>query len=152
MATKVKDQAQDLTGAAPESLNLSDAEVADARAEGAKEAVKESAKDAYTALTDGNLPSDIEPAPYHGSDESQQYAFMIDFGIDQLTEMVEKKDSPVTDTMAAGLLNLERNGQNRTPYVKLLMKRLGLKGRDELRSVAPGGPDYTNDLTNITDL
>ena len=152
--TKAKDDGTipDLSNAAPEGIALSKDEQVDARKDGAKQAVKDQAADTYKALTDGALPGEPVTDPYLGSDESQMYAYMLDDGADAFVKRLTEKDSPITDTMAAGLLKLERNGQNRTIYVKALMKRLGRKGKDELLEVADGGPDYTNDQTNISDL
>jgi hypothetical protein len=135
---------------APDGLALSDSEAKTARHEGAKEAIKDAAKDSYTALTDGVLPG-APPSEheYPGSGESQQYAGLIELDVARF-EKVAASDE-ITDTMAAGLLKLERAGQNRTPYVKALMKRLGLKGED-LFKVTTAGPSYTNDVTNITSL
>lgn len=153
MAPKKEDTTgTDLVDNAPEGLSISDAEAKKARHEGAIEAVKEQGKDARDFLTDGNLPGEPSTDPYAGSDESQQYAWMIDQGLDAFTELLNRKDSPVTEVKAAGLLNLERAGQNRTEYVKLLMKRLKLSGKDDLLKVTSAGPSYTNDLTNISEL
>ncbi len=151
MTTKKHDVTTPDPAAAPEGVAISEKEVIAARSEGAKEAVKEQAKDTYKALTDGALPGDPEPDPYLGSDESNTYAYMLEDGPDAFDERVNGKDSPVTDVMAAGLLKLERAGQNRTPYVKTLLKRLGLKGKD-IHKVTDAGPNYTNDLSNISDL
>lgn len=150
--TTQKNTEADVSKNAPEGLALSPAEQVAARKEGAKDDVKEIGKTAHHALTDGNLPGEPATDPYAGSDESQQYAWMIDQALDAFTELLNRKDSPVTDVMAAGLLKLERAGQNRTEYVKLLMKRLKLKGKDDLLTVTQAGPSYTNDMTNISEL
>lgn len=141
---------QNLDKNAADGLKLSDAEIAKARKEGAKEDIKETAKDVHRALTDGNLPGEPPARSWHGSDEIQPWAYILDLGIDAFEEKVSKsnKTDPVPDEKVYGLLALERNGQNRTPYVKAAMKRLGLKA-DELPG---GGPAHTNDLTSITDL
>lgn len=152
MTTNSKDTTgTNLKDNAPPGLTVTDAEAKKARHEGALETVKEAAKDARKALTDGAQPGDPVFDQYLGSDESQQYAWMIKDGVDQFEERVNGKDSPVTDVMAAGLLKLERAGQNRTPYVKTLLKRLGIKGKD-IAKVTTAGPSYTNDMSNITDL
>jgi hypothetical protein len=134
---------------APEGLQLSDAEMAKARKEGANEDVKDAAKDSHRSLTDGVLPGEIpDQNRFHGWEESQQWAHNLDLGVDAFVEAVTGKDSQIPDEKVYGLLALERNGQNRTPYVKAMMKRLKVKA-DELPG---GGPSYTNDVTNITDL
>lgn len=141
-------QAATVAANAPAGLDISEAEIVKQRAEGAKEAVKESAKDAYTLLVDGGLP-DPAPNKWQGSDEIQMWAHIIDLGLDAFEERVASKgDDAIPEEKVYGLLALERNGKNRTPYVKAMMKRLKLKA-DELPG---GGPAYTNDISNITDL
>jgi len=55
----------------------------------------------------------------------------------------------VTNGAVYGLLALERNGQNRTDYVKAAIKRLKLTKDDPLPG---GGPGYTNDVHPVSDL
>ncbi len=151
MATTNKNPAEEnLKDNAPEGLALSDSELAAARKEGAKEDAKEIAKDVHRSLTDGVLPGEPPSHQYHGWEETQQWAHNLDLGIEAFEDKVSKsnKEDPIPDEKVYGLLALERNGQNRTPYVKAMMKRLKLKA-DELPG---GGPSYTNDVTNITDL
>jgi len=150
MANSKNPAEQNLDSNAPEGVKLSDSEIAAARKEGAKEDVKEIAKDTHRALTDGVLPGEPPARQWLGSDEIQGYAHNLDLGVDAFEEKVSKanKEDPVPDEKVYGLLALERNGQNRTPYVKAMMKRLKLKA-DELPG---GGPAYTNDLTSISDL
>jgi len=152
MTANRKNTPSDLDQHAPEGMNLTEAEEKEARKEGAKEDVKEAAKDAHRYLTDGQLPGEPKVNPFQGHDESQQYAYLLDYGVAQFERLVAgKEDFKPSDVQLAGLLNLERNGQNRTPYVRALMKKLGLK-TDDLPEIAPGGPSYTNDLTAISDL
>lgn len=123
----------------------------DAATEMAKEAVKDE-----IALDTGTKPSqaDEEAAAkrnrFLGCDDIQQFAYLLDAGMETLKRVTDKQDG-IPENKIAGLLILERNGQNRTEYVKLLMKRLGIK---DLKSELPqaGGPDYTNDTTNLSDL
>lgn len=139
----------DLDKHAPDGMNLSAAEEKAARKEGAKQDLTETAKDTHRFLTDGNLPGEISEQPYLGSDESQQYAYLLEYGPAEFEKLVNGKlDFKPTETQIHGLLALERNGQNRTPYVKAAMKKLGLKAEE----LPGGGPAYTNDLTNITEL
>lgn len=136
---------------APDGMMLSDSELAAARKEGAKEDVQENAKEVHHALTDGNLPGEPPRRMYHGHDEIQAYAFHLDAPVAEFEKRVSTKADKadaIPDEKVYGLLALERNGQNRTPYVKAMMKRLDLKA-DELPG---GGPSYTNDVSNITDL
>lgn len=136
---------------APDGLVVTDSEAKTARHDGALETVKEDAKNARRALTDGAQPGEPAVTPYLGSDETNLIAFHLERGVDDFEKLIagKAKDAPeLSDTQIYGLLTLERNGQNRTPYVKAMMKKLGLKA-DELPG---GGPSYTNDLTSITDL
>lgn len=141
---------QNLDKNAPDGLKLSDGDIAKARKEGAAEDVKEIAKDAHRALTDGVLPGEPPARQWLGSDEIQPWSHNLDYGVDEFEKKValSNKEDPIPDEKVYGLLALERNGKNRTPYVKAMMKRLKLKA-DELPG---GGPAYTNDLTSITDL
>lgn len=133
------------------NITVSDGEAAQAQKDGALEDVKDTAKAARHALTDGNLPGEPSRHPYNGWDEIMPWADLINLGVDEFENRVAKHPEgfdPIPDAKVYGLLALERNGQNRTPYVKAMMKRLHLKA-DELPG---GGPDYTNDVTNITKL
>lgn len=150
MANSKNPAEQNLEGNAPEGIKLSDGEIKTARKEGAKEDVKEISKDTHRALTDGVLPGEPPARQWLGSDEIQPWAHNLELGVDAFEKKVatSNKEDPIPDEKVYGLLGLERNGQNRTPYVKAMMKRLKLKG-DELPG---GGPAYTNDLTSISDL
>lgn len=128
--------------------NLSAAEKAAAQKEGAKEAVKEQAKDTAAFLADNEPPT--PPAKqWHGKDEIMQYAHIIDLGIEAFVEAIAEKDGGIPEEKVAGLLELERSGKNRTDYVQALCKRLGVKSPYE---VTNAGPDYTNDVTPVTKL
>lgn len=150
--TKAKaDAEQQIPGNAPDALALSDADREKAMTEGAKQDVQESAKAAHHALVDGGTTGEPPKNPYHGHDEIQQWAHNLELGVDAFEKLVNIKpgdDGSVPDEKVYGLLALERNGKNRTPYVKAMMKRLKLKADD----LPGGGPSYTNDLTAITDL
>lgn len=117
------------------------------------EVAKDLAKDAVKAeaqLSTGNESDVIETNRWLGSDEMNGWEDYLDHSPEQLTKEVAK-DGPVPEEKVAGLLILERNGRNRTEYVKLLMKRLGIK---DLTKELPqaGGPGYTNDTTNLSEL
>lgn len=149
MTTQKKTDAN-LKDNAPEGLALSPEEQAEARKEGAKEDVKEAAKDMHRSLTDGNLPGEPPARQWHGMDEIQGYADVIDLGFEAFKERIsEKAESPIPEEKVAGLLALERAGQNRTDFVKALCKRLGVK---DPREVTSAGPDYTNDTTAVSKL
>lgn len=130
---------------------LSAAELDAARKEGAKEDVKETAKDQHRALTDGNLPGAPPQHQFTGSDEIMQYAHLIALPLEELKRVIDPETSyGIPEEKIAGLLKLERNGQNRTDYVKALLDRLPI---DHVRDLpGAGGPDYTNDTTPITAL
>lgn len=134
---------------APDGVALSDAEKSKALHEGALEDAKEAGKAMHKSLTDGVEVGEPATNRWLGSDEIQRWADLIELGVDEFEKVINgKADREVPEEKIYGLLALERNGQNRTPYVKAMMKRLKLKA-DELPG---GGPSYTNDLTSITDL
>lgn len=133
----------------PEHPHLSPEEIEEATKDGLKEAVTEKAKFANGVFDD--LPGEPPSMQYFGSDESQGYASLLDLGVDQFEKLVSTdagKEGSIDDTKVHGLLALERNGQNRTPYVKAMMKRLDLKKED----LPGGGPSYTNDVSSISEL
>lgn len=157
MANPKNPSEENLKDNAADGLALSDGEMAQARKEGAKEDIKDAAKDIHRSLTDGNLPGEPPSTQYLSAEESQPYAHNLELGVDAFEKLMtvkpgkedlNKGESSIPDEKVYGLLALERNGQNRTPYVKAMMKRLKLKA-DELPG---GGPSYTNDLTAISDL
>jgi hypothetical protein len=121
-----------------------------AQQEGIKEAIKESAKDTYKALTDGNLPGDPPARQFLGMDDIMQFEPLLDLGVKEFeARIAEDSDAPVAEEKVAGLLSLERAGRNRTPYVKAMIKRLGV---DSPTEVTNAGPGYTNDVHPITEL
>ncbi len=134
------------TGIASPSLSA----VEKARAEGVTDAIKEQAKDAYTYATDGQLPGDPSNVnQYIGHDDIGPWAGNLSLAVEPFEEAIDPKHPvPIPDEKVYGLLALERNGQNRTPYVQAMMKRLGLKS-DQLPG---GGPGYTNDVRPISKL
>lgn len=130
--------------------NVSKAELDKAKKDGMLDAAKEQAKDNFKFLTDGNLPSPASGPQYPGSSDIMQYEPLIRLGIEDFkARIAEKAEVPVPEEKVAGLLALERAGQNRTDYVKALMSRLGIKSPYE---VTDAGPDYTNDTTPVTKL
>ncbi len=137
-------------GAAADGLGLTDAELKAARKEGAKEDAKEAAKETHRFLTDGQNPGEPPARQWIGKDDIMQWAHLIDLGVEDFEKRIASKgDDEVPEEKVAGLLELERSGQNRTPYVKALMKRLGVKSPYEVTSA---GPDYTNDVQPVTKL
>lgn len=149
MTTKTDTQKQ----AAAEAVGLpkvSQAEIEKAKKEGALESEKEAAKDSYRYATDGNLPSPASGPQYPGSDDIMQWEPLLGLGVEEFKARVaEGADNPVPEEKVAGLLKLERAGQNRTDYVKALMARLKI---DSPYEVTDAGPDYTNDATPVSKL
>lgn len=132
---------------------LTEAQKDAARTDGAKEALKQQAKDSYQYLTDGQQPGEGGGPQYFGADDIMQFEGLLSLGIEEFKAAIDAKaDDPVPEEKVVGLLRLERNGQNRTSYVRAAMARLGLKTKEDLYRVSPGGPDYTNDTTPITKL
>jgi hypothetical protein len=122
----------------------------DVKPEAAREAAKEAVLEEIHE--DTGTTSDAEPVEqYHGSDEIMQWAYVVELPLAAFVKAIEdKKDHPIPDNKIAGLYKLERNGQNRTPYVKALRDRLGLKKGEDVPGA--GGPDYTNDITQVSAL
>lgn len=125
------------------------------RAEAAQEVAKEALK-AEVEQDTGTTPKaeDVDESAnrFQGSDEIQMYAYLVDVNasLSELEKKLDKKDG-LPENKIAGLLTLERNGQNRTEFVKAMVKRLGIK---DIKKELPqaGGPDYTNDQTALSDL
>jgi hypothetical protein len=141
MTTKQEKSAADLVGE----------KKAQVKDEAAREVAKDAVKDEI-ALDTGTTAPDPDPKAnrFQGSDEIQMYAHLLDNGIEGLKRVIDQKDG-IPEEKVAGLLILERNGQNRTEFVKALIQRLGIK---DIKTELPqaGGPDYTHDTTNLSDL
>lgn len=91
-----------------------------------------------------------ERRQFTGYDEIQQYAPLLGLGVDGfIAAVAEDAPVPIPEEKVYGLLALERNGQNRTDYVKACIARLGLTEDDPLPG---GGPGYTNDIHPVSDL
>lgn len=145
--TSKTDTAEQEAAAAVGLPKVSNAEIESAKKDGVLEAAKESAKSAYRYATDGNPRGEVVGDQYPGHDDVNLLAPLLGLGVEQFKDEIAK-DGPVPEEKVYGLLALERNGQNRTDFVKAMMSRLGLKA-DELPG---GGPGYTNDTTAITQL
>lgn len=87
------------------------------------------------------------PADFH----STFFAPLLDLSADELESRLTdpKADNPIASENARGLLALERSGRNRTNYVQMLCKVIGVKSPLE---VTTAGPAYTNDTTAVTPL
>lgn len=131
----------------------SKAEIDEAKKEGILDAVRESAStaDIDRQATEGELTG----PRFFNLFGTNQLEHLTDMGLEALEDAIDPKgDEPLDENVIANLLALERNGKNRTDFVKLLMKRLKISGLDQLRTDIPwaGGPDYTNDVTAISKL
>ncbi len=146
MTTEKKDEATLAGKVAADKVGEKKQQVTDEVATDlAKDAVRSEAK-----LSTGNESEDVEVNRWQGSDEINGWEHYLDLGPDALKDAVDKKDG-IPEEKVAGLLILERNGKNRTEYVKLLKRRLGIKDITKELPQA-GGPGYTNDTTNLSDL
>lgn len=127
-------------------------EVEKARNKGVTDAIKEQAKDAYEYATDGQLPGEPAlPGVTNTGEHTNMLTGMLSLGPDGLEAAIdEKAPSTLSDEQVANLLALERNGPNRTAHVQILCKRLKIK--TPVGVPGAGGPGYTRDVTNITDL
>lgn len=130
----------------------SEAEIAEAQKEGVLDRIRESATTQDIDRPDGEL---IDGPRFFNTFGTNQIEHLTDLGIDALEKAIDpKSDNPLDENVVANLLALERNGKNRTDFVKLLMKRLGIKDYEQLNKDIPwaGGPDYTNDVSAVSKL
>jgi hypothetical protein len=124
------------------------AEIIEARAEGVKDAIRESTKEAKMAGVDEG----------YGGDDTGKHRIEVDHGVFQLqhlldlsadalkAELAGKGDYPaaISEGKVAGLLEMERSGKNRTEHVQAMCKHLGIKSPYE---VTDAGPAFTNDTS-----
>lgn len=142
---------QKVDAAASVGVDVDADAIAKAREEGALEAEREAGKDSYRYATDGNLAGDPENAPrtFPGYDDIMLWEPNLRLGVEEFqARIAEDSQMPIPEEKVYGLLALERNGQNRTPYVRAMMKRLDLK----VSELPGGGPGYTNDVRPLTTL
>lgn len=125
-------------------------EILEARAQGVKDAIAESTKEAY--MRGANEGYGDAPAGRQIVVDKEVFKLqdLLDLGADGLRDRIaEDADNPITEGKVAGLLEVERSGKNRTDVVKVLMERLGIESPYE---VTAAGPGYTNDITPTTKL
>lgn len=126
---------------------ISDAEREQAEKDGVKAAVTKSAETNFSTRvpeTETNSPGDRWP----DRSDIMQFAALLDLSPEDFAKRVAAdSDQPIAESKVAGLLGLERNGQNRTPFVKAMCERLGVKSPFE---VTHGGPPYTNDVKPLS--
>lgn len=142
MVTKKQDQ----NDAVP-----SQEEIQEARKEGVLDRVREAATTQDIDQLKGDDP-EVGRFTQVNVDGTNQIEHLTDLGLDGLKEAIDpKKDEPLAEETIAKLLILERNGKNRTDFVKLMMDRLKIK---DIRKELPqaGGPDYTNDVSAVSKL
>lgn len=128
---------------------LSSAEQKQAEKEGVKEAFKESARTNFaTQSATENLDPDYVGDKWPDRHEIMRWAHLVGLGLDEFKAAIKEGAEPnVPEGKVAGLLELERSGQNRTEYVRALCTRLGVKSPTE---VTGAGPGYTNDVSSLT--
>lgn len=134
---------------------LSSSEIAGAQKEGALDYVKEGGKRAMAADTgtasDADKSAEQQAKQVPADFQSTFIAPLLDLSVEELEDRLtnDKAASPIPNEHARGLLALERSGRNRTDWVKMLCKVIGVKSPTE---VTTAGPAYTNDTTSITAL
>lgn len=134
--------------------DLSAKEVAEAQKQGAKDYIADGTAAAMAADTGTSADmADVAEAQAKRMRPDLNTTFLahyLDLGIDAFKDALDPKADPmIADDEVKGILALERNGPNRTPYVHALCKRLGVKSPYE---VYHGGPGYTNDVSSVTAL
>lgn len=144
--TEPKKQSDGTVKLTPE---LSATEQKQAEKEGVKEALKQSAQTNFvTQSATENLDPDYVGDRWPDRHEIMRYAHIVDLGLEEFKKAVAEGAEPnIPESKIAGLLELERSGQNRTEYVQALCKRLGVKSPIE---VTTAGQPYTNDVTSVT--
>jgi hypothetical protein len=143
--TEAKTKTADQEAASAVNVKVTEAELTAARKEGALQAAKDAGKDAFRYAQDNLLAADSGVRQFTGMHDIMQYEPLLGLGVAEFEKAVaDGGDTIVPEEKAAGLLELERSGQNRTPYVQALCKRLGVKSPYE---VTNAGPAYTNDVS-----
>lgn len=124
--------------------DLSKSDVANAKKEGALEAVREGAKQRFKS-SDGVAVTGTEEPGVTATYDVFHLQHMVDMDPDALKAALDGKSGgpALTEGQIAGLVEVERSGKNRTDIVKVLCDRLGIKTPFE---VTDAGPNYTNDV------
>lgn len=126
-------------------------EIVEAKKEGILDAVRlnQTTQEMDTLKGDDPEPSRFLQVNLDGTNLLEP---LTDLGLEGLKAAIDpKKDGALSEEVIAKLLILERNGKNRTDFVKLMMDRLKIK---DIRKELPqaGGPDYTNDVSAVSSL
>lgn len=135
-----------------DDTQLSAQEIKQAEKEGVLDRVRESANTQDIDVLKGEEPDPKHQPKVYNIDDTNQVEHLTDLGLEALEKAIDPEaDEPLSEETIGKLLILERNGKNRTDFVKLLMKRLGIK---DIRKELPqaGGPDYTNDISAVSKL
>jgi len=133
-------------------VKLSAKEIEEAKKDGALDYIKDGSK--HAMASDTGTPSyeavgEVERFRVAPGFESTFLAPALDASVGDLEKRLKDDKDPLGFEDAKGLLALERSGKNRTGYVKMLMKFIGVKSPYD---VTDAGPPYTNDETAITEL
>jgi hypothetical protein len=129
------------------------AEIDAAQKEGVLDRVRESANTQDMDTLKGEEPDPKHQPRNYNLDGTNLVEPLLGMGLSALEAAIDpkKKDDQMPEETIGKLLILERNGQNRTAFVKLLRDRLGIK--DIFKELPQaGGPDYTNDVSSVTKL
>lgn len=127
---------------------LTDAEREAAEKEGVKAAYARSAETNF--LTRSATETDSAGDRWPDRHEIMQWAHMVDLELDAFKAAIDANADPaVPESKVAGLMELERSGQNRTEYVKAMCDRLGVSSPLEVTNAGPG---YTNDVTAVNKI
>lgn len=124
-------------------------EIAAAKKEGVLDKVRENQTTQDIDILKGDEP---EAPRFYNIIGTNLLEPLTGLGLEGLKAAIDpKKDDALSEEVIANLLILERNGKNRTDFVKLLMDRLKIK---DIRKELPqaGGPDYTNDVSAVSKL
>lgn len=129
---------------------LSDKETLEAEKQGVKNAVTQSAQTNFATQSATENNDDYAGDKWPDRHEIMQWSHLTSLGLDEFKAAIKDGSVPnVPESKIAGLLELERSGQNRTEYVQALCKRLGVKSPLE---VTGAGPGFTHDVTSVTKL
>lgn len=137
-------------GTVKNTPELTEEETIAAEKEGVKEALKQSAQTNFVTQSATENNDEYAGDKWPDRHEIMQYEYIVKLGLDEFKDAVKEGATPnIPEGKVAGLLELERSGQNRTEYVEALCKRLGVKSPTE---VTGAGPSFTNDVTSLTKL
>lgn len=122
------------------------AEVLKARKDGHLEAIKDNAKLVYASGGEQEYGGSTGTQRFQGASDVANIEYFVDLPEEQLKKMLKGEHAMggITDARAAGLLEVERSGKNRSHVVDLLCNHLGI---DSPYEATDAGPPYTNDTS-----